>query len=185
MKKLNLILIALVINFMSCDNVKDEAEKLIENQIQIEETVEEEFSIPVVSGVGEQEPIVIPIDVAELTAAIEDQGNDVAAIGSASIEDVQIAIPEGSDANFDFLESAELIISSGEFAGTVIATIDDIPEGATVLDLVPAEGAADLVELIESGDFDITINFTTDEELSEPLTLELISEFLIGIDVEL
>ena len=184
MKKLNFIVLASILSFVSCD-IKQEIENLIEENAEVNETIEEDFEVPVIETIGEQEPIIIPVDTTELTDAIEEEGGDFASLDSASIEDIQIAIPEGSDATFNFLESASVVISSGEFAGTVLATIDTIPENATILDLTPTDEAANLVELLESGNFDLEVNFVADETLAEPLQIELISEFLVGFDIEL
>jgi len=183
MKNFFLIASVLVFSFTSCDieSLEEDLEDSVENSIEINQTVEEEFSIPQITEIGEQEPVEVSIDTQEILDALSE--TDQATLESVSLEDAQIVIPEGIDATFDFLESLSIVITSGDFAGTELASITEIPEGATELSLTVTEGAPNLVELIESGDFEIEINYTVDELLAEGLDLEIISDFLVDLGI--
>ncbi len=174
--------IALFFSLVSCDFEEEVQEALI-NSIRINQNVEELFTIPVIEELGEQEPIVIPIDTEELLDEINE--SETATLESAFLGDTVISIPEGSDATFDFLDSLSIVISSGPFAGVMLARISNIPEGATELTLTLAEDAPDIADIIESGDFDLEINYSVNDYLDEPLVLELIANLLVDLGLSI
>lgn len=177
----------LAFSFISCDLDGEKVEDLVANSIDVHQDVEENFVLPAILLVGDQDPITVPVD----TNALLDQIKDVegGGIDSALIEDTKLVIANGEDdnANFDFLEELSIVISSGTFTGTTLASVGDIPEGATELDLILADfdDNFDLVKLIESGDFDLEVQYSADEILAEPLNIDLISSFLVGVDLDL
>ncbi len=183
MKKI--ILALSLCTLISCDEVKDSIESKLEDSIEIPpQEVSEEFDIPMITEIGETTLDPINVDVSALNDVIDEYTTDNYSLDELLVEGIDLSITEDGH-NFDFLEDLEIIISSGDLAGTVLASVDDIPDGATELTLDIPEDLGNLLDLLENDNFDIEITVDVNDILDESIPIEFTSEFLAGLDIEL
>lgn len=181
MKKLILIGSLVSLLFTSCD-LKDEVEDAInENIPPVEQEVTEDFSIPALVE-GDQTIDPISIDISAVKEEIDAVDN--ASIEEVSIDDLQISIAtEGT--TFNFLNSLELFYTNSEGEDETLFVFDDIPVDATTLQLPEGEEIDDLEDLLEGDDFELGFNLDVKESFVEPIELELISNFLVQLGVNI
>lgn len=181
MKKLILIASALIFSFTSCD-IKDEVESVINDNISpVEKEVSEDFSIPALVA-GNQKLDPIKVDTSAINEEIDNVEN--ASIEQVSIDDLEIAITtEG--ATFDFLNSIEIVIINAAGEEETLFNFDDIPEGATSLKLPEGTEIDNLKDLLEGDNFELGFNLDVKETFTDPIELELISNFLVQLGVNL
>lgn len=188
MKKLLLIVSALMLTFTSCD-LKDKVEDAInENIPPVEQEVSEGFTfdateLEVAGTVSET----ITIDTADINDKIDNASNENVKIEEITLDDLEIKLADGSEqANFDFLDSLKLNISSG---GSEPISIDfgTIPKGVNALKLPDGESDSilNLIQGSDVGNITIDIEMDTNTAVENNIDLELVSTLLAQLAIEL
>jgi hypothetical protein len=93
------------------------------------------------------------------------QYGDYSVIDFTEIDEIEFGVEEGQDYNLDFMESAKLTVANTEdFSdAVVVASIDDVPEGATSINIPLSDN--DYMSIVSDGGFYIRIEATYDAEL--------------------
>ena len=181
MKKVFLALMCF--SLFACEAIEDAVENALEESIEIEETVSEDLEIPILEQ-GENILDVITIDLTDVNSIIEDYTSDNYSIDELEIEDLVLSIQD-ADQTFDFLDSFEVSIASGDLAGTVIASLDNIPEGATSLNAEITDNLIDLIEILDNNEVDLEVSLQTNSSTDQIIDVEIITDFLVGLDIDL
>ena len=181
MKKVFLALVCF--SLFACEAIEDAVENALEESIEIEETVSEDLEIPILEQ-GENILDVITIDLTDVNSIIEDYTSDNYSIDELEIEDLVLSIQD-ADQTFDFLDSFEVSIASGDLAGTVIASLDNIPEGATSLNAEITDNLIDLIEILDNNEVDLEVSLQTNSSTDQIIDVEIITDFLVGLDIDL
>ena len=184
MKKIILIASAFILSFTSC-SLEDKIEDAVNDEIStIEQEISEKFTIPGLLK-GEQSLDSITIDTSVIQQQIEVvNGNSSVSIDDVTLDELEITIiTEGI--TFDFLNSIEVILLNENGENRTLANFNDIPEGATSLNLPEDDNINGLESLLEEDGFKLGFNLDVKEDLTEQIDLELISNFLIDVDFSL
>jgi len=181
MKKVFLALMCF--SLFACEAIEDAVENALEESIEIDETVSEDFEIPILEA-GDTTLDPISLDLTEVNDAIEEYTTDNYSVDEVVIDRLVLEIDEEGK-NFDFLDSFEVSIASGTLEGTVIASLDNIPNGATSLNAEITDNLIDLLDILNSDEVDLEISIETNSIVEETIAIEIISDFLIGLDIEL
>lgn len=112
----------------------------------------------------------------ETTFAINDTRKDL--IEEISLTTLRLTLTSPSNADFSFLKSIEIYMSTDSLPEIKIAWKNEIPNDlGTILDL--ETGSEDLKDYIKEDDFGLRINTVTDELLMTTHTLDLYSVFFV------
>jgi len=168
--------IALVIGFFlfsqSCDEVDELLTFTIKNQKEFE--IENQF--------GVDTPFVVPTPDVNSQSSQTFESNNTAAslVNEITLEKLELSIVSPDDFTFSFLKSIEIYISADNEDRVMIASKENIPEDATVVDMDTQ--AQNLRPYLIQETYDLDFEFVTREAFSQDITMSADMEYKVKAD---
>jgi hypothetical protein len=119
----------------------------------------------------------------DLQSVLNEYGN-YSVIDFTEIDEIEFGVEEGQDYNLDFMESASITVATTEdFAdAVVVASIDDIPEGATSINIPLSD--EDYMAIVSDGGFYVRVEASYDAELPAE-EVEAYINFLLALVLDI
>ncbi len=173
MKRIVILIGALVI-LASCDKASELT------QFEIETTTE--ITIPAAAGTNLPIDIITPDIQSNSSTTFENNNTRADLIEEISLRECDLTITSPSDANFDFLKSIEVYMSTDSEPEVLIAEKQDIQNGqGQHLDLETT--GADLSEYIKASSYDLRIEIVTDEIPGSEIDIDIRSVFFVDAKI--
>ncbi len=168
--------IALAIGFLlfsqSCDKVDELLTFTIKNQTEFE--IENQFPM--------ETPFIVPTPDVNTQSSETFENNNTAArlVNEITLEEFSLSIVSPEDFTFSFLKSIEIYISAENEEQVMIASKDNIPEDADIIDLETQ--SQNLRPYLIQDTYDLDVKVITREASARDITLRADMEFKVKAD---
>lgn len=168
--------IALVFGFLLFSQSCDEVDELLTFTIKNQTELEIENQIPV------DTPFNVPTPDINSQSSQTFESNNTAAsmVKEITLEKLELSIVSPDDFTFSFLKSIEIYISAGDEEQVMIASKDNIPEDATVVDMDTQ--SENLRPYLIQDTYDLDFKVVTREAFAQDITLRADMEYKVKAD---
>ncbi|MGM0566589.1 MAG: hypothetical protein ACQESX_07535 [Bacteroidota bacterium] len=168
--------IALVFGFLLFSQSCDEVDELLTFTIKNQTELEIENQIPV------DTPFNVPTPDINSQSSQTFESNNTAAsmVKEITLEKLELSIVSPDDFTFSFLKSIEIYISAGDEEQVMIASKDNIPEDAAVVDMDTQ--SENLRPYLIQDTYDLDFKVVTREAFAQDITLRADMEYKVKAD---
>ncbi len=174
MKYFFLIWASLCLFLSSCDKVDELTNFTVD--------FEQEGILPASTVVNVPVDIVTPPIETNHEQTYSDYNTAVDLIESVKLNKIHLTIKSPEGGNFDFLKSAEIYLKSDGLETIKIASVSDVPDGLTELEL-DVDSDADLKPYYESGEITTELKAETDKVITEDHTIQCLIQIKIDAKI--
>lgn len=158
-----------IIGLFSCDELEDLFTFKISNESEI--------------SIGSSSPANLPFEVAtpdvttNSSQQFENNNSNVNLVKDIRLESLLLTINAPDDQTFSFLKSITIYISTDSSNEIELASLDEIPETATVIELTPTQAKLD--EYVKAESYKLRTEVVTRQILTEDVDLTIANTFKV------
>jgi hypothetical protein len=113
--------------------------------------------------------------------AFSSNNTDADHVKNIYLKSLVLTITNPSNQNFNFLKSISIYISTNSSNEILLASMDNVPQNVNTISLTPTSAALD--EYIKSSTYNLRTEITTDQALSQDVTVKADSKFQVTAKV--
>ena len=173
MKITKLLIIVSVLALQGCDDV----EKMLTFHINDRTSIRIEKSLAVIDL-----PLEIPTPAVTSNSQQQYENNNTRAdlVKEVKLDQLKLTITSPEGKHFSFLKTIRIFISAPDQDKIELASLDDVPPTASVIELAPT--AQQLDAYARSSSYDLHTEVTTDETLTEDVDIQVDLRFRVTAD---
>lgn len=171
MKKLIFFLPLFLLCLFSCKKVNELLTFEINNSSNIKIPATGLINAPVIS------PVPATVSAQE---SFKNNNTSASLVKDVSLNKLTLTITDPAATNFDFLKTIKIYIGTDNSDKVLLASLDNVPTGVSVIDLVP--GTAKLDKYIKAESYTLYTDVTLRSSVAKELTVRADSKFKVTAD---
>jgi hypothetical protein len=165
--------VALLIFGTSCKKI----DQLLTFTISNEDTI----IIPATSPLNLPIDFLSPNNTTNSSEAFSSNNTDASHVKNIYLKSLQLTITNPANQNFNFLKSINIYISTDSSNEILLASLNTIPQNVNSIALTPTSAALDAY--IKASSYNLRTQITTDQGLSQDVTVKADSKFQVTAKV--